>query len=744
MTATTNKITIEYLNRKKIEKDYYIFKVFSESTKTETKDEKNLFYKNFKEFLGENKFKSQSVVYKYPQSAYVFFKKDNFNFELFQNVLNKGFEGNILKFIDVDIQNEKYIEDLDLLQLLANAIPNEINEEEDVYNNITGSLFVLNNKSFPIKGKVFTAYEIQFQKLKRYEKEYVLNLKTASFFPLNMFLSKEEKIDLKHKAIYIIDKDTNDFRKLLPKEKEKYDNDQKYIHQSPFKTKNKNVAKWIDLKNHSTFINSKCGMLYKFVKEFNEIFGKYAKISLYELPETYSERKINQKNGITTKNYCIKKLNGLGINIIDTIQNDNSNSILKLVEDGFKQMNVYDIGKNKLDGQLVLKLIHDIDYYKGSEKDAHEKLLNTQHFCYETFLDSEKEVVKEIDKNIILKMLFELVVKNDISKNKISLYSFENFKECVKYVSRHKRMKSNDTEFYFLEMLIQPDGTFTFSKIVKNDKKWKEYSKIFSDFHSEYTYLEKIELYCEYMNFKALFIDTGTVVLPNNMEKINARLSKYGKEKMITKNKLINLICKFKEYIKNTESAESEKILKDIDESLIKIRHSNKQLFQYSEVIRNGTKSKNEFGYEENIRDEPLINLRTMYGKRLNHYLIQNENIVLNPALKNKQDDFFSVMRSIHVIEKNENEYLYWVASKQAMKQAVTKSNHIRKLMIIDDEGNGINKDEFVTNLFDQLLVDFVKNNEFTVVSFVNKYMRDCENYLDVLPKMDIEKDKTY
>lgn len=188
------------------------------------------------------------------------------------------------------------------------------------------------------------------------------------------------------------------------------------------------------------------------------------------------------------------------------------------------------------------------------------------------------------------------------------------------------------------------------------------------------------------------------MVLPD-LKELDFRLNAYRKDKEISKSKLTRLLKSFVET--NEEYREEiERILKNL----------NKNTYQYQEVVRKASKAGNP----------PLINLATSLGRKFVKHCRDTSRVVFNPCLKS---DVVKVFQHIYTLkdEEDSKKLYYYVGKKEPMKFTLVNACHIRRITVVE----GALDDDFKKFIFDQLSVNFIRNNDYTVVPFLRKYIEE-------------------
>lgn len=339
-------------------------------------------------------------------------------------------------------------------------------------------------------------------------------------------------------------------------------------------------------------------------------------------------------------------------------------------------------------------MIHNQKYCKtNSIPDQHVSDLNFQHITYETCIARDNNI--DISDNVINRILMELLIKRDIANRSISIYHW-NWDKPVEYVIRESERCGNKriTKYFLLSLF--PDGSMDYYKIEDDTSElYQRYESVFTNYKSS---VYEPELLISTPNHQVLISNSKMMVLPD-LKELDFRLNAYRKDKEISKSKLTRLLNSFVET--NEEYREEiERILKSL----------NKNTYQYQEVARRVTKAGNP----------SLMNLATSLGRKFVKHCRDTSRIVLNPCLKS---DVVKVFQHIYTLkdEEDPNKLYYYVGKKEPMKFTLVNACHIRRITVLE----GALDDDFKKFIFDQLSVNFIRNNDYTVVPFLRKYIEE-------------------
>lgn len=98
-------------------------------------------------------------------------------------------------------------------------------------------------------------------------------------------------------------------------------------------------------------------------------------------------------------------------------------------------------------------------------------------------------------------------------------------------------------------------------------------------------------------------------------------------------------------------------------------------------------------------------------------YCRDNVGLVLNPCLKS---DVVKDFQNINVIKDGDGLY-YYVGKRKGMKFDLNTACHIRKMILLEGDFD----EAFNNFILEQLRVDFVRNEEYTVLPFIRKYINE-------------------
>lgn len=466
--------------------------------------------------------------------------------------------------------------------------------------------------------------------------------------------------------------------------------DQCFVRRSVYRRQREDFVNSLDIHDIQGFENSKCGMLHQFYIDVDLHLNDYIQLHPIDLD---NEQMANTYSDFLSQDYIRNLYNDLGVHLIDRVNDSSSKKMIDLIVSKLKDRGIdnihYDKGK-----QFNIALIHNQKYCKNNKiPDQHVSDLNFQHITYETCIARDNTV--DISDNVINRILMELLIKRDIANRSISIYHW-NWDKPVEYVTRESERCGNKKITKYFLLSVFPDGSMDYYKIEDDTSElYQRYESVFTNYKSS---VFEPELLISTQDYQALISDSKMMVLPD-LKELDFRLNAYRKDKEISKSKLTRLLKSFVET--NEEYREEiERILKNL----------NKNTYQYQEVVRKASKAGNP----------PLINLATSLGRKFVKHCRDTSRVVFNPCLKS---DVVKVFQHIYTLKDEEdlNKLYYYVGKNEPMKFTLVNACHIRRITVLE----GALDDDFKKFIFDQLSVNFIRNNDYTVVPFLRKYIEE-------------------
>ena len=451
--ALTNRIKLEF-DRDKIDRDFSIFAI--------TTDEK--FIKKGAALLDDpdGYLKAVSLVFDYGRLAWLMIRKTD-------DIANVD----ILKFIERDEENkghftieQKSAWDLDkdylLLRLFLYSLNLE-NNEKFAFNNLTGKLFISNEK-WAKKGTI-NAIQIDV--------DWLMDL-SISYTTFNSISKlKKSNIDISGMPRYTWSGKDFAFKRTFDT---KIDEDSLFVHTSITK-KTKCHMDFYDY-HIDNRTNTKVRYAYLVLNELKKRYEQYFKV----LPHFIGLDVVNKTDSLDDKKYMNNVIaqfvgnNALSIRLIN-LCHDGHDDILetvgfelrKILQDRDGVIAEINIGQRFMPtpNTCYIVLHHNADYYKREKmEDPYAKLKrDTVPIQSITVEDSDEQIKKgslnqsENIQAFYKTILKELVIKNDlINKKSITLDNWEKRSYDKNWVFG---IEQDDVRYM---MLIMPNGDFKFYK----------------------------------------------------------------------------------------------------------------------------------------------------------------------------------------------------------------------------------------------------------------------------------------
>ena len=674
----TNKVKLE-IHYDHIIRDYDLYRI--QPKRTDEKDEEKCVLKRSLEKLDQLS-PVLAVLYRYKGPVYLIFEKGSVCSEDLQSHINQYDKGSIVE--PLDIKDPLSITPTELSQLLINMLPNM--EFSQKFNNISGRYFSFNQKSF--RKDCILAYHIRLIESETSKQECMVYMEGESYHRLSKVLEHNERYrnDILKLPRYYKSCEGYVLRRCLTP----LSTDQCFVRRSVYRRQREDFVNSLDIHDIQGFENSKCGMLHQFYIDVDLHLNDYVQLHPIDLD---NEQMANTYSDFLSQDYIRNLYNEIGVYLIDRVNNNSSKKMIELIVSKLKDRGIDNIhhGKGK---QFNIALIHNQKYCKtNSIPDQHVSDLNFQHITYETCIARDNNI--DISDNVINRILMELLIKRDIANRSISIYHW-NWDKPVEYVIRESERCGNKriTKYFLLSLF--PDGSMDYYKIEDDTSElYQRYESVFTNYKSS---VFEPELLISTQDYQALISDSKMMVLPD-LKELDFRLNAYRKDKEISKSKLTRLLKSFVET--NEEYREEiERILKNL----------NKNTYQYQEVVRKASKAGNP----------PLINLATSLGRKFVKHCRDTSRVVFNPCLKS---DVVKVFQHIYTLkdEEDSKKLYYYVGKKEPMKFTLVNACHIRRITVVE----GALDDDFKKFIFDQLSVNFIRNNDYTVVPFLRKYIEE-------------------
>lgn len=223
----------------------------------------------------------------------------------------------------------------------------------------------------------------------------------------------------------------------------------------------KNAITYFDIKNLNRFSRSKIGVLNEIVNEFNFQYADIAHLDFSTIPEWESVSYtsiLRKESAARIHDLLLKKK----IRVVDLINDESFSYICYKTEECLHKL--YDtkancieveIGNTPCESCYNLCLIHEKKFFKEiPDEDSYSTYtgMSIQHITIEKFQDFVDAAINSV--------VHELLIKDDIANQKISLYDWPslNLSSAVDFGVRVVDDKKTP-HFFFINIL--PDGSFS-------------------------------------------------------------------------------------------------------------------------------------------------------------------------------------------------------------------------------------------------------------------------------------------
>lgn len=340
----------------------------------------------------------------------------------------------------------KELEERTLLQLLINGITAQSHPYLK-FNNLTGKLYCLcPDWIIRDKSEIKQIKTIEFHLSKAMTLE--MNLRTFTSLKYKDYL-KFDKKKIHEYPRYIISEDNSLRRKT------KDDNAVDGFIIKQFSNR-KSTIPFLNVRNSSNFKSSKMGMLESFITAFNKKYDGIANIQLVEkeITDAVTCNSQSQSKNINQKRVT-EVLTERKIKIVDVIGSEDSYSLCKSIAKIITE--TYEIkakiGKRLDKDALNIRLIHNDEYYGDEIPDPHDDNLEgftVQHITFEDFASFADKAISTVAHN--------LIIKDDIIKNRISLVDWKSYGYNEDIIFGTVSRENNSSRYFF--MTVHPDGSF--------------------------------------------------------------------------------------------------------------------------------------------------------------------------------------------------------------------------------------------------------------------------------------------
>ena len=298
----------------------------------------------------------------------------------------------------------------------------------------------------------------------------------------------------------------------------KLDNDNELAYIERQTENDRTEIPFIDFQSLARFEQSKMGVLWRIVSEFNEQYCGTAQISFDETT-SYTALEYDRHASKEDKQTVREALTMSSVRLVDTIGDAYSNAFCEALSEKFSSRYGISvpIGQKVLKGHLNVRVIHHKEYYEGG-KDPHDDTFDAavQHITLEDFSDNCDTAISVI--------VHELLIKEDLQRRSISLFNWKmlNYENDWTFGVA----TDEDPKRYFF-MTIHPDGSFIIEEQTLNLFEQSQYDECVAIFENEKRSYEQVKgIVRDGFGKINVIRDTGWYTIPQ-IDEIQEQLS-YG------------------------------------------------------------------------------------------------------------------------------------------------------------------------------------------------------------------------
>lgn len=684
----TNRISVDY-NMENIDADFDIFRV--------EKANKDYYKYNILD-SAVYEFKAAAVQWTFGATALVLFRKGEVTEQQFKEGIMKEYEDVKIQKIDL-FDNEQcnkcfYFENRLLAQLLINSMRTP-KHDAFRYSNLTGKLFY-HDPAWKYKDRFIRFLEIVI------DPGMYLNLNHETF----------KRVENESLGTHVIDPKTGEFRKKLKSDTNVTTYKKGSLKHNHFRVDN------FDMTDYTHFCKSKMGVMEQFLKDVKENLSKYISIELMEREDAREFDISNlEKAGISDSEYG-ELLKKKGVVIVDEIGTEKSKKIVnslsvELLEHYGVEVTIGDLTLEAYN----IRIIHNEEYYIENElPDPHNNIKGyiVQHMTEE----AEHFTESSGSSPAVRKIVQELIIKGDVKEKFISIYDWKRLdsgKSWTFILRERRKTESGENTghfnfanievknyFDYYRLQIDCNGKMDFDSFCDADNEVsEEWEKICCAYDlvesKQFRVKNKIDglFYSDIDNIHAI-IETREKTLPNITALMNM-LRETDEKQKVQKDVLIQAINDFElAYQDYYENAESWK----------------EKLLEKEEMI-----TKKEV--------KKVLNMRTNAASLFNRFFHEKFGIwIFGEWRKEEFDAIYQIGNLLNIkYEYNDNDYddghtfVYYVGAK-SKRISYPNACCMRKVVSFGDE---IEYEE----LLPLMAVEFVRNNQYTVLPFPYKYLRE-------------------
>lgn len=683
----TNRISVDY-NMENIDADFDIFRV--------EKANKDYYKYNILD-SAVYEFKAAAVQWTFGATALVLFRKGEVTEQQFKESIMKEYEDVKIQKIDLFDSEQckcfQYQKRL-LAQLLINSMRTP-KHDAFRYSNLTGKLFY-HDPAWKYKDRFIRFLEIVI------DPGMYLNLNHETF----------KRVENENLGTHVIDPKTGEFRKKLKSDTNVTTYKKGSLKHNHFRVDN------FDMTDYTHFCKSKMGIMEQFLKDVKENLSKYISIELMEREDAREFDISNwEKAGISDSEYG-ELLKKKGVVIVDEIGTEKSKKIVnslsvELLEHYGVEVTIGDLTLEAYN----IRIIHNEEYYIENElPDPHNNIKGyiVQHMTEE----AEHFTESSGSSPAVRKIVQELIIKGDVKERFISIYDWKRLDSGKSWTfilrerrktefgenTRHVNFANIEVKNYFDYYRLQIDcnGKMDFDSFCDADNEVsEEWEKICCAYDlvesKQFRVKNKIDglFYSDIDNIHAI-IETREKTLPN----ITA---------------LMNML---------RETDEKQKVQKDVlIQAMNDFELAYQDYYENVELWKEKLLEKEEMITKKEVKK--VLNMRTNAASLFNRFFHEKFGIwIFGEWRKEEFDAIYQIGNLLNIkYEYNDNDYddghtfVYYVGAK-SKRISYPNACCMRKVVSFGDE---IEYEE----LLPLMVVEFVRNNQYTVLPFPYKYLRE-------------------
>lgn len=683
----TNRISVDY-NMENIDADFDIFRV--------EKANKDYYKYNILD-SAVYEFKAAAVQWTFGATALVLFRKGEVTEQQFKESIMKEYEDVKIQKIDLFDSEQckcfQYQKRL-LAQLLINSMRTP-KHDAFRYSNLTGKLFY-HDPAWKYKDRFIRFLEIVI------DPGMYLNLNHETF----------KRVENENLGTHVIDPKTGEFRKKLKSDTNVTTYKKGSLKHNHFRVDN------FDMTDYTHFCKSKMGIMELFLKDVKENLSKYISIELMEREDAREFDISNwEKAGISDSEYG-ELLKKKGVVIVDEIGTEKSKKIVnslsvELLEHYGVEVTIGDLTLEAYN----IRIIHNEEYYIENElPDPHNNIKGyiVQHMTEE----AEHFTESSGSSPAVRKIVQELIIKGNVKERFISIYDWKRLDSGKSWTfilrerrktefgenTRHVNFANIEVKNYFDYYRLQIDcnGKMDFDSFCDADNEVsEEWEKICCAYDlvesKQFRVKNKIDglFYSDIDNIHAI-IETREKTLPN----ITA---------------LMNML---------RETDEKQKVQKDVlIQAMNDFELAYQDYYENVELWKEKLLEKEEMITKKEVKK--VLNMRTNAASLFNRFFHEKFGIwIFGEWRKEEFDAIYQIGNLLNIkYEYNDNDYddghtfVYYVGAK-SKRISYPNACCMRKVVSFGDE---IEYEE----LLPLMVVEFVRNNQYTVLPFPYKYLRE-------------------